>query len=222
MSSLLALPLLWAQAGVGNPIAEQPPRWLRSALLWLFLYGEPGFQTGDLLGGWLTWIKAISLLSFVCWIGYWLTKSIKEGYLGRGQWYDFVALAAALMIPVTVLVRTLEASRQLPVYLVGSIPLAALITFFALLVLALWMEVGIWRTIVRFGRYPDIMVLFGIHLALILGLAVGMLMQRYGFLPTYTPNQKTTWTYGVVYGARLSVIYMGYVILAQDSRALQS
>ena len=105
-------------------------------MLWLFLYGEPAFQTGGLLGGWLTWIKAISLLSFVGWIGYWLIKAIKEGYLGRGRWYDFVALAAVLMIPVTVLVRTLEATKQLPVYLVGSIPLAALVTYLALLVLS--------------------------------------------------------------------------------------
>ena len=61
MSSLLALPLLWAQAGAGNSAAGDVPRWLRNTLLWLFLYGEPAFQTTGLLGGWLTWIKAISL-----------------------------------------------------------------------------------------------------------------------------------------------------------------
>ena len=56
-------------------------------------------------------------------------------------------------------------------------------------------------------------MLFGIHLALALGLAVGILIQRVGFLPTYTPNQKTTWSDGLVYGVRLSATYMGYVIL---------
>lgn len=213
MSSLLALPLLWAQAGAGNPAAGDVPRWLRNTLLWLFLYGEPAFQTSGLVGGWLTWIKAISLLCFVSWIGSWLIKAIKEGYLGRGRWYDFVALAAALMIPVTVLVRTLEATKQLPVYVVGSVPLAALVAYLALLVLALWVEVGLWRTLRRFGRSPDIMVLLGIHLALVLGLAVGVLMQQFGFLPAMNPNQKTTWSDGLVYGARLSAIYMGYVIL---------
>src|SRR5208337_1337659 len=115
--------------------------------------------TSGLLGGWLTWIKAVSLLCFVSWIGSWLVKAIKEGYLGRGRWYDFVALAAALMIPVTVLVRTLETTKQLPVYVVGFnvvgfIPLAALITYITLFVLALWVEVGLWRTLRRFGRYP--------------------------------------------------------------------
>ncbi len=213
MSSLLALPLLWAQTGAGNPAAGEVPRWLRNTLLWFFLYGEPMFQTGGLLGGWLTWIKAISLLCFIGWIGSWLVKAIKEGFLGRGRWYDFVALAAMLMIPATVLVRTLESIKQLPVYTAGSVPIAALITYFALLMLVLWAEFGLWRTIRRFGRYPDILVLVGIHLALIFGLGVGVLMQRYGFLPTLTPTEQTTWRDGLVYGARLSTIYMGYVIL---------
>jgi len=213
MSSLLALPLLWAQAGAADPAVQEIPRWLRNTLLWLFVYGEPAFQTGGLLGGWITWIKAISLLCFVSWIGSWLITAIKERYLGRGRWYDYVALAAALLIPATMLLRTLEAAKQLPVYNVAAIPLATLMTYIALLLLTFWVEIGLWRTLRRFGRYPDILVLLGIHLALVLGLAVGVLMQRYGFLPTFTPNQKTTWSDGLIYGARLSVIYMGYVIL---------
>jgi len=213
MSSLLALPLLWAQTSAANPAAEEVPRWLRNTLLWLFLYGEPMFQTGGLLGGWLTWIKGISLLCFVGWIGSWLIKAIKEGYLARGRWYDYVALVALLLIPFSVMVKTLETTKQLQVYKVAAIPLAALVTYVALFVLALWAEVGLWRTIRRYGRYPDILVLLGIHLALIVGLAVGVLMQRYAFLPMLTLDAKTTWTDGLVYGARLSAIYMGYVIL---------
>lgn len=198
MSSLLALPLVWAQAGAANPAAGDVPRWLRTTLLWLFLYGEPAFQTGGLLGGWLTWIKGISLLCFVGWIGYWLTKAVKEGYLARSRWYDYVALAALLMIPVTVMIKTLEATKQLPVYSVASVPFAALVTYVALLVLTLWAEVGLWRTLRRYGRYPDILVLLGIHLALGLGLAVGVLMQRFGFLPNLAPVRRapgaTAWS----------------------------
>ena len=66
------------------------------------------------------------------------------------------------------------------------------------------------------------MVLLGIHLALVLGLAVGVLMQRYGFLPTCNPNLKTTWSDGLVYGARLSVDLHGLCHLGADSHALQS
>ncbi len=215
MSSLLALPLLWAQAGAGNPAVVEVPKWLRNTLLWLFLYGEPAYQTGGLLGGWLTWIKAISLLCFLCWIGVWLMKAIKEGLLARGRWYDMVALAAAFVIPASVLVRTLESTKQLKVYQVGSLPLAILGIYIALLVLAIWAEIGLWRTIRRLGRTADLMVLAGIHLALALGLSVGVLMERYGFLQSLNPGQKVVWSDGLVYGARLSMVYMGYVILAR-------
>ena len=213
MSSLLSLPLLWAQAGAGDPVAAEIPKWARNALLWLFLYGEPGFQTGGLLGGWLTWIKSISILCLVGWMGSWLVTAIKERYLARGGWYDYVALAAALAIPIVVLIRTLEAAKQIPAFAIASIPLPTLISLAVFVILALWIEIGLWRTIKRFGHSTDILVLFGIHLALALGVVVGLFMQRYGFLPLLTPNAKTTWTDGLVYGARLSATYMGYVIL---------
>ena len=48
----------------------------------------PGFTAGGLLGGWLTWIKAISLLCLVGWVGAWLVTAIKERYLARGGWLD--------------------------------------------------------------------------------------------------------------------------------------
>ena len=184
MSSLLALPLLWAQAGAANPAAQEFPKWLRNALVWLFLYGEPGFSPGGLLGGWLTWIKAISLLCLVGWVGSWLVTAIKERYLARGGWLDYAALGALFLIPITVLIRTLQAAKQVPDLAIGSLPVTTLLAYVVLVVLALWIEVGIWRTIRRFGRGPDILVFFGIHLALVLGLAVGILIQQAGFLPT--------------------------------------
>jgi hypothetical protein len=213
MSSLLAMPLLWAQAAASKPAALDMPRWLRSALLWLFLYGEPAFNSGGLSGGWQTWIKSISLVALVAWIGTWLLTAIKGGTLARGRWYDYVALVATFCIPVTVLLRTMEASKQIPTTMVGVIPLPTLIAYIVTLVLVIWMELGIWRTIRRFGRPADLLVLVGIHLALLLGLGVGVLMHINGILPTATPNEKTTLAQGIVYGARLSATYMGYVIL---------
>jgi hypothetical protein len=213
MSSLLALPLLWAQAGAANPAAQEYPRWLRNALLWLFLYGEPGFHPGGLLGGWLTWIKAISLLCLVSWVGSWLVTAIKERDLARGRWLDFAALGALLLIPITMLIRTLQAAGQLPPIEIGPLPLTTLLAYIVLVVLALWIEVGIWRTIRRFGRGPDLLVFFGIHLAMALGLAVGILIQQAGFLPGTSPNQQPNWSDGLIYGVRLGATYMGYVIL---------
>jgi len=93
------------------------------------------------------------------------------------------------------------------------VPVATLIAYLAFVLLAAWVEIGLWGTIRRFGHGSDLLVLGGIHLALFLGLAVGSTMQSYGFLPSMLPEQKTTWADGLVYGARLSATYMGYVIL---------
>jgi hypothetical protein len=184
-----------------------------NALLWLFLYGEIGFHPGGYLGGWLTWIKAISILCLVGWMGSWLLVAIKERYLARGKWYDYVALACLITIPIAVLIRTLEVTKQIPALNVGAMPLAPFVTSIILLLLAVWVEIGLWRTIRRFGRYSDILVLFGMHFGLVLGLAIGIFMQRKGILPTINPNQKSSVGDGLVYGARLSATYMGYVIL---------
>ena len=213
MSSLLALPLLWAQTGGAGPAVQNLPAWLRNALVWLFLYGDPRLSPGGLLGGWLTWIKAISLLCLVAWVGSWLVTAIKERYLARGGWLDFAALGALLLIPITMLIRTLQAAKQIPDLALGTLPVTTLFAYVILVVLTLWIEIGIWRTIRRFGRGTDILVLVGMHLALALGLAVGILVQQAGILPTYVPNQKATWSEGLIYGVGLGATYMGYVIL---------
>ena len=75
-------------------------------------------------------------------------------------------------------------SRSRPTRSVGSMPIAALLGFLCVFLFLIWVEVGIWRTIRRFGRYPDVLVLLGIHLALALGVwSWASLMQQYGFLP---------------------------------------
>ncbi|MGO9597248.1 MAG: ABC transporter permease [Isosphaeraceae bacterium] len=214
MSSHLVQLLLWAQASGAAPAAQNFSRW-RKVLFWLFLYGEPAFTPEGLLGGWLLWIRGISLLCFVCWVGAWIVTAIKERCVARGGWFDYVGLAAVLTIPVTMLIRTLEASKQMPVYAVGPVLLTSLLSYLVLLVIAFWIELGLWRTVLRFGKRADVLVLVGMHLAIFLGLAVGVLMQRSDLLPTFVPNQRTTLGDGLVYGLRLSVTYMGYAILAR-------
>ena len=187
MSSLLALPLLWAQAGAADPAARDVPEVVakclalalplraspRSSPAACWAAGSPGSRRSACSAWWAGSAPG------------WSPRS-RNGYLGRGRWYDFVALVAVIVIPVTVLLRTLEAAKQVadldarrlrPACRPGrfSVPWSS------------WLSgsrSGIWRTIRRFGRYPDILVLVGIHLALVLGLAVGLLMQRIGILPT--------------------------------------
>ena len=114
MSSPLMIPLLWAQAGAAAAPAPEIPAAIRRALLWFFLAGEPSFTLPGLMGGALTWIKAVGLLCLVGWVGSWLVTAIKERMVGRGKWYDYVAVAALIVTPLTVLVQVLQTVKQIP------------------------------------------------------------------------------------------------------------
>jgi hypothetical protein len=188
------------------------PPWVRKTLFWFFLYGEPTFTVPGLLGGWLTWIKAIAFLCLVGWVGSWLVTAIKERVVGDGKWYDYVAVAGLVLLPITMLVRVLETQKVMPARSVANTPIVLLLGYLCFLLLLIWFEMGIWRTIRRFGRYPDILVLIGIHLAVAVGVLIGLAMQHFGILPTIAPGQVTTLWDGVIYGARLGATYMGYVV----------
>jgi hypothetical protein len=191
------------------------PQRLRAIILWLFLYGEPSLHPGGLLGGWLIWIRSISLLCLLGWVCSWLVTAIKERYLVRNRWYDFVALVAIILIPATMLLRTMEAAQQIHAHSLAGIPLTSLMGYLIFLVIGLWVEIGVWRTIRRFGRWVDVLVLLGVHLALVFGVAVGLVMFRYGIIQAITNNPKITWRDGIVFGARLSATYMGYVVMVR-------
>lgn len=214
MSSLLASSLLWAQAGAQNqPAAIDIPVWLKNTIAWLFVWGDPVFVTSDWMGPWMLWIKALSLLALVGWLGSWLVTAIRERYLVRNRWYDYAALVAVIFIPLTMLLRTLEAAKQVPTYTLAGLPVATLITYLVVLVIGLWAELGVWRTVRRFGRFADVLVLVGIHFGLVLGIALGLTMQRLGILTSLLHGHNITWREAIAYGVRVSATYMGYVVL---------
>ncbi|MGC8642558.1 MAG: hypothetical protein ACP5XB_22100 [Isosphaeraceae bacterium] len=219
MSSLLALPLLWAQAGAPKtPIVQQMPHWFEIMIAWLYVWGDPvALPENSPWAPWMLWIKAISLLSLVGWLGSWIVTAVRERYLIRNRWYDYAALIAIIFIPLTMLLRTLEAAKQVPTYNLAStsIPIATLMAFVIILVLGLWAELGVWRTIRRFGQSHDILVLIGIHVGLLLGITLGVVMERAGILSALLRGLKTTWRDGISFGMRSSLTYMGYAVLAR-------
>ena len=218
MSSLLALPFLWAQAGAPRTPIIEIPHWLQATIAWLFVWGDPvSLPSNSPWAPWMLWIKAISLLSLVGWLGSWLVTAIRERYLIRNRWYDYAALIAIIFMPLTMLLRTLEIAKQVPTYNLAAttIPVATLMAYLIILVLGLWVELGVWRTIRRFGRYPDVLVLIGIHVGLLLGIVLGLVMERVGILSNILHGQKTTWREGIAFGVRSSATYMGYVVLVQ-------
>jgi hypothetical protein len=220
---LLSLPMLWAQAPAPAPNVPAFPftREAVSALSWLLLWSDPAVTSNNLLGALLTWLKAISLVCLVCWVTSWLVTGVKQGRIGRGRWFDYLGLAALILTPVTVMIRVLESVKRLPVYSIASMPVSSLLVICFVILFAIWAEVGISGTIRRFGRKLDGVVFVGIHIALALGIVLGLLIQRQGYLPLVwllrgvVTQAKMTWQDGLFYGVQLGATYMGYVVVAR-------
>src|SRR5262245_2475353 len=143
MSSFLSSPLLWAQAAAVNPAPPEIPVALRRILFWLFLYGEPGLTSPGLLGGWIMWVKVISLLSLVGWVDSWLVTAVMERSVGVGKWYDYAAVAALGLARVTVLISGLQQSEQIKPRSIAGTPIVAVLGFVAFVLFFLWVDIGI-------------------------------------------------------------------------------
>jgi ABC-type transport system involved in multi-copper enzyme maturation permease subunit len=188
----------------------------RIILLWVYLTGDPSVRTEDLFGAILTWIKALSLLSLAAWVVSWILIGIKEGVVGRGSWYDYLAVAALILTPVTVLLRVLEQVGRLTAITVGSTPLTTIAIFTCVLLYGVWAEITLVRTLGRYGKKIDLVTLAAAHLALAFGLVAGVYIQQRGLLvyvvPMLTPNKVFTWSDGLAYGATMGLTYMGYLV----------
>ena len=217
-----SFPLLWAQA----PAPVVPPQMIDPQtiirLLWFVLWSDPTVTSPDLFGGVLTWLKALSLVCLVCWVASWLLTGVKQRIVGTGYWFDFIGVAALILTPVTVMIRVLESVKRLPVYSIGSVHVSTLLFVTMVVLYVIWAEIGLARTIRRFGRGLDTLVYLGIHLALAAGVTAGLYLQRAGYLPivlqivTQAPvRAQLSWREGMFYGARIGVTYMGYVVLAR-------
>ena len=232
---LLSLPLLWAQApgpaaaaapgvapaavAAAQPVPITPETFV--TLMRFILWSDPTLTSDDLLGSLLTWLKVMSLLCLVSWVGAWLLTGVKQGIVGRGRWFDYFGAAALILTPVSVMIRVLESVKRMPVYSIASIPVSSLMFLALVICYFVWAEVGLARTIRRYGRGLDTLVFVGIHLGLGLGLAAGLFIQQKGFLPIVMRfmgmpvGPQMTWRDGLVYGGRIGGTYMGYVVLAR-------
>jgi len=228
MSALFSWPVLWAQAvnaPVPNAAAVKPPQinisqeWL-AALKWLYLWGDPTVRTNDLMGGVLTWLKAMGLICLISWLFYWLVVGLKERVVGRGRWYDYLGLLAIILTPLFVLIRELESAKRIAVYTIPylSLGLPGFVALLCIVLYVIWIEIAVGLTIRRFGRPLDLAVLFFLHVALFAGLASGVLLEQKGFLYLAAQAQGArlaqaiTWREGLIYGARISATFMGYVV----------
>ena len=213
MPALLIPPLLWAQATA--PPSPQVAPALRNLLIWLYLAGDTSLAFPGFLGAALTWAKIIGLVSLVGWVGSWVVTAVKERYVGVGRWYDYLGLIALALIPLTVFVQVMQTEKWIQAVSLGGTPLPSLMGYVAVVSLATWALVGVWKTIGPFGKAADRLVLVGLGVAFALGVGVGVTMVRLGLFQQIPGAPETTWRDGLVYGARLSVTYMGFVVLAR-------
>ncbi len=185
--------------------------------MWLVLWSDPARTSEDLIGGFLTWIKALSLVCLVCWVAAWLLTGVKQGLIGKGRWTDYLGVAALVLTPIAVMLRVLESVKRIEVHTIQSMPISSLMVIGCALLFAFWAELGLAATIRRYGKGLDWMVFLGIHAALAAGIAVGLYIQQQGLLslvwPVPNPQTKLTWREGVFYGVRIGATYMGYVVM---------
>jgi uncharacterized membrane protein YhdT len=233
---LLSLPLLWAQAvgpaaapavppaaapvaAAAQPVPITPETFV--SLMRFVLWSDPTLTSDDLSGSGLTWLKVMSLVCLVSWIAAWLLTGVKQGIVGKGRWFDYFGLAALVLTPVTVMIRVLESVKRMPSYSIASVPVSTLLFLTLVVCYFIWAEVGLARTIRRFGQGLDTLVFLGIHLALGLGMAAGLYLQRTGYLfyvmrfMAMPVGPQLTWREGLIYGGRIGGTYMGYVVLAR-------
>jgi hypothetical protein len=202
MSFTTSLPVLFAQTG-----APQGPGRFLSTLLWFYVYGEPSFTVNGFWGGPLTWIKVVGLFCLLAWVGGWAITAIKERIGKPAHWLDVVALVAILGGLGSMLMQVLESTKRIAAMPVAGLNLSALLGMIAALVMFLWVERLVWSSVLRLGRTTDRFILGGMHLALLVGLAVGFVLSR---VTVGTIN----WQVAVLEGTRLGATYMGFVVLA--------
>ena len=223
-------PFMWAQAGAANaantanaaavnPAARLSTRAIIS-LLWLFLASDPTSAAREsLVGGILTWVKAVSLICLVCWVVAWLLIGVKERIVTQGRWFDYVGLLGAILIPLAVMLKVLEDAERIPKYRIGGYAPAVVAAVLCIFCLVLWAEIGLARTIGRLGRRRDSLVLVGIHVGLAAGVGLGLYLHRLfvglGVVPGAAPGRPGgySWIDGLIFGVGFGLTYMGYVVL---------
>ena len=87
------------------------------------------------------------------WVFSWLITGIKERLVGRGEWFDYLGIAALLLTPATGFVQVLQSMQtDRRRYSIGPVPLVTALWFAGVLLYAVWIEIALWRTIRKLGR----------------------------------------------------------------------
>jgi hypothetical protein len=207
--NLLPSLMLWAQAKLPGV-----PAWLFPIEEWLFVLGDPAYSVPGVLGGFITWLKVVGLFALLAWVFSWVAAAIRTRDRSRTDFLDVAALVALLGCLGSVVLNVLQSTKRIQPLNLGGYSVSSTIALAFGAVILLWVERSLWTSIRRLGKVSDGVVLAGIHLAIVLGVAVAylrfsaiMTMQN-GNVPTRLPIGLA-----IFLGARLGATYMGLVVL---------
>ena len=210
MTPSLSFPMVWEQM-----VLQGVPLQYRPLMNWLRVFGDTNITILGILGGLITWLKVISLFCLLGWVVSWLATAAKERTVGRGGVLDYAALASIVGVVGTMLWSVLEGQKKVPIYKIYDVYSLTLMAASCGVVLFLWAEVAIWRTIRKAGRPSDAFELVGLHLALALGVGFGFAIHTASKTIAQT-NAVPALAYAdsIGYGLKMAGTYMGYVVLA--------
>lgn len=208
MSVLPLAGLLWAQVQVPT---TNLPQWLKAPILWLFVLGEPNI-TDETYGAWfgaiLVWFKIAAIFCLLGWVLSWVVTSLKRGQNKPIDWLDVVFLLALGLSVGLALLDVAQSNKRVREINVSGLRLVSILAMALGGVMFIWLERALWSSIRRVGTAADYLVLALIHVALLLGFGVAALM-LYGTVGSINSRDVVT------NGARLSVTYMGFVVLGR-------
>ena len=216
MSALLPLPLLWGQAFLMGA-----PKQYQNLMGWMYAFGEPNVMAFGYVGALLTWLKVVSLFCLLGWSASWVSRALKERIVFRKSFLDLLLLFLIVGWIGSQLWHQFELAKRIPIYRLLNIRVYDLMANACLVALFLWLEGVIWKTIVRLGRRADVLVLLGIHVALVVGLVYGAAVREATVaLSKSTTIQAASWSETIQFGLRMAATYMGYVVLLRVAVAV--
>lgn len=194
-----------AAAAVAPPVSPLAVRILK----WLFVLGEPNVTVAGAIGPLMTWLKVLGLFCLLAWLVGWVVGAIRERIGIKGDWLDYAALSSLFLGVLAALLNVLQDTKRIPTFTVGPLTLTSLLVILLGVTLVVWVERILWRVVRKIGTPTDFTVLYGLHVALGLGIAVAFLLR------SLNNDVITTWTVAASYGTRLGATYMGFVVLAK-------
>jgi len=143
----------------------------------------------------------------------WVLTALKEPQVTRWKGLDVAALIALIGAIASALLSVAESSGRLNAWRPGGYSAIMALAVTCGFVIFVWLEAVLWTSIRRLGKTGDLLVLFGLHAALGLGMAVSLLLHKAGEAAG-VPIEVST-AEQIIAGGRLAVTFMGLTVLAR-------